>query len=349
MQQTSPYGTRRATVLRGEGDVYLYLEDLVGPHPQTVSAVWVANHGAAPVDAHTASPAGSPARMAAAGTSHPDGCPPMATDAALVWFEEGDGVAVVDGDGVIAAVPGWAGRDGFYGYSRYAVGRSALAWELGGETRRVLEQKVTESRDFWVWRLGRAWPEIRSSGLAHLEERIGPQEAVWPVGDDLFPEIIATRHHLSDQDVWITATTGLSAQRMAGVEEYLDDADEAARIELVIARSSPDHAAAELLSALATVPFGRCTWLGEGHTIGGTVGAYPAFGSDKAAILLTEHPPLVEDGPDLPDLSGLTRRSAPVHYLWVMLIDEETFKVARGRDARAALDHLAETGATWIQ
>ena len=348
MQQTSPYGTRRATVLRGDGDVYLYLEDVVGPEPRTVSAVWVANHEGAPTDASVISAAGTPARMAASGTSHPGGCPPLAHASALVWFEEGDGVAVVDGQGVVAVVPGWAGRDGFYGYSRYAVGRSALAWELGGEALRALEQKVTESRDFWAWRLGRAWPEIRSSGVTHLEERIGAQEAVWPVGDDVFPEIIATRHHLTDHDVWITATTGLSAQRMAGMEEFLDDPDEAARIELVIARSSPDQAGAELVAALATVPFGRCTWLGEGHTIGGAVGAYPAFGNDKAAILLTEHPP-VGDGPDLPDLSGLSRQSAPVHYLWVLVVDEQTFELARGRDARAALDHLTQSNATWIQ
>lgn len=347
MQQTSPYGTRRASVLRGDGDIYLYLEDMVGAAPRTKSAVWVANHEAAPTDSLVTAPPGTPARMAVGGTSHPGGCPPLAADVALVWFEEGDGVAMIDGGGVIAAVPGWAGRDGFYGYSRYAVGQSPLAWELGGEALRALEQKVTESRDFWVWRLGRAWPEIRATGLAHLEDRIGPQEAVWPVGNEAFPEIIATRHHLSDQDVWITATTGLSAQRMAGVDEFLDDADEAARIELVIARSAPDPAGPELLAALATVPFGRCTWLGEGHTIGGTVGAYPAFGADKAAILLTEHPP-VGDGPELPDLSGLSRRSTPVHYLWVMVIDEATFNVARGRDARAALDHLASTGATWI-
>ena len=158
MQQTSPYGTRRATVLRGDGDLYLYLEDVAGSEPRTVSAVWVANHEAAPTDALTVSAPGTPARMAASGTSLPDGCPPLSPDAALVWFEEGDGMAVVDGQGVIAAVPGWAGHDGFYGYSRYAVGRSALAWEIGGDARRVLEHKVTESRDFWAWRLGRAWP-----------------------------------------------------------------------------------------------------------------------------------------------------------------------------------------------
>ena len=51
----------------------------------------------------------------------------------------------------------------------------------------------------------------------------------------------------------------------------------------------------------------------------------------------------------MPDLSGLSRRGAPVTYLWVVLIDEDTFRLARGRDARAALVHLHEHGTTWVQ
>jgi hypothetical protein len=348
MSEISPYRTRRVQLLRGDGDVYLYLEDLVGSEPETVSVVWVANHLPAPTGPTEATPAGTPPRMGAGGTRHPEGCPDLGRSLELVWFEEGDSVALVDGEGVLAVIPGWAGRDDFYGYARYARGRSPLAWELTNDARVVLEQKVTESREFWTWRRGPAWPEIRESGQAHLEEKIGPQEAVSPIGETTFPEMIATRHHLSGQNVWVTATTGLSAQRMAGVEQYLDVPDGATRIEIAIARAVPDQAGADLLAALATIPFGRCTWLGEGHTIGGVPGSYPAFGPEKAALLLTANPPSAPLQP-VPDLSGLVRRGDPVTYLWCLLIDEETFRLARGRDARAALAHLQSNGATWVQ
>ena len=348
MSETSPYRTRRASLLRGDGDVYLYLEDLVGPAPDTTSAVWVANHLPAPTDAAVVAPEGTPPRMGAGGTRHPEGCPNLGRGLRLVWFEEGDAVALVDGEGVLAVIPGWAGRDEFYGYSRYARGQGPLAWELTNEARQVLDHKVTESREFWTWRSGPAWPEIRSTGQAHLEARIGPQESAWPIGDAMYPELIATRHRVGDAPVWVTATTGLSAQRMAGVEQYLDVPDGATRVELAIARSQPDQAGAELLGALATIPFGRCTWLGEGHTIGGVPGAYPAFGPDRAAVLLTASPPAALDRP-APDLTGLVRRGDPVTYLWVLLIDEETFRLARGRDPRVALAHLADTGTTWVQ
>ena len=143
LQETSPYSTRRASLLRGDGDLYLYLEDLVGPAPATTSAVWVANYLPGP---HRRRPgrrrAGAPPRMGAGGTRFPEGCPDLGRPMDLVWFEEGDAVAVVDAEGVLAAIPGWAGRSEFYGYSRYARGRTGLAWELTRDAGQALEAKV---------------------------------------------------------------------------------------------------------------------------------------------------------------------------------------------------------------
>lgn len=117
LQQTSPYGTRRASLLRGDGDAYLYVEDLLNLRPVTTSAVWVSNHMPAPNARDDETPEGVPPRMGAGGTRHPEGCPPLGDRLDLVWFEEGDAVALVDGEGVLAAVPGWGGRNEFYGYS----------------------------------------------------------------------------------------------------------------------------------------------------------------------------------------------------------------------------------------
>lgn len=348
LQDTSPYGTRRASLLRGEGDLYLYLEDLTSPARATSSAVWVANYQPAPTDRTVVAPPGTPPRMGAGGTQFPEGCPDLGRAMELVWFEEGDAVAVVDAEGVLAAIPGWAGRSEFYGYSRYARGRTGLAWELNRDAATAFGSKVDQSRAHWAWRRGPGWTEIRTQGLTHLEGRLGPQEAAWPLTAAPFPEIIATRHRMGDLPVWVTATTGLSGQRMAGVEQYVDDPDRHSRIELAIARSAPDTAGAEVLNSLAAIPFGRCTWLGEGHTIGGTVGSYPAFGADKAAVLLTATPPSTGRFP-FPDLAGRTHHGDPITYLWVQVIDEETFRLARARDATAALEHLQVSGADWVQ
>lgn len=198
LQQTSPYGTRRASLLRGEGDAYLYVEALLNPETVTTSAVWVANHLPAPTGREDSRTPGVPPRMGAGGTRHPEGCPPFGNRLELLWFEEGDAVALVDGEGVLAAVPGWGGRNDFYGYSRYARGRCPLAWELTRDAGTALDLKVTESCEFWKWRQGTAWPEIRLEGLTHLERCVGPEEAAWPLGEAQFPELIATRHHVGE-------------------------------------------------------------------------------------------------------------------------------------------------------
>lgn len=346
LENTSPYGTRRASVLRGDNDVYLYLEDLAGPRVETCSAVWVTNVGPAP-DSPPPAPQGAPPAMPASGTRHPEGCPPRGP-MELVWFEEGDAVALVDGDGVLAFIPGWGGREGFYGYARHARGQQPLAWELDPEVRSAVEPRVAESRDFWRWRTGDAWEDVRTSGVDHLEQRIGPLDAVWPLTPEgAFPQLVATRHKLPDRDVWVTATTGLSAQRMAAVEQHVDDPDAVGRIELAIARTVPDELGAHLLGGLAAVPLKRCTWLGDGHTIGGVGGSLLAFGPAKTALMLTVNPPSAHGHP-APDLQGLVRRGAPVTYLWVLVVDQITFQLARERTPAVALTHIASQGGSWV-
>ena len=356
LQETSPYRTRRASLLRGPNDTYLYLEDLTGKAPETRSAVWVSNHTPAPVgvavapvsgsDGGGTGAAGAPPRMGALGTRYPDGCPPLGPDLGLVWFEEGDGVALVDGSGLVAAIPGWAGEEDFFGYARNAVGRTVLAWSPTPPEVEALTAKVTESRDFWHWRTSEGWPQVRAAAQAHISARLGEAVETWPVSSGDIPEVIATRHRL-DHGVGVTVTTGLSTQRMPGVEQFVDDPDRFSRVELAIARRGDEGDVAAVLAAVASIPFGRCTWLGDGHTIGGRPGSQPTFGPDRAAVLLTRTPP-VGDGRGAPDLEGLVVRGEPVTYLWVLVIDEPTFAIARGRDASAALDHLRSQGETWI-
>src|SRR5690606_39544178 len=70
--------------------------------------------------------------MPAAHTKHPQGRAPFdPATLRAVWFEEGDGVALLDEEGLLAVIPGWAEADrGLPGYSRDAIGRSAYAWAL---------------------------------------------------------------------------------------------------------------------------------------------------------------------------------------------------------------------------
>lgn len=346
LEEHNPYRTRRASLWRGSDDTYLYLEDVTGPRPVTVSAVWVGNGTPAPTRSEEPGVPGAPARMLARGTKHPDGCPGL-QQPRLVWFEEGDGVALVDDAGLVAALPSWAGEGGFYGYSRWAVGHSSLAWALEGDAVGSLTDAVRRAESYWQWRLApsaRAWDEIRSDGLDHLTRTLGPAEEIRDVSGDRFPELTVSRHRAGTSDVWVTATTGLSGARMAGVDRYVDDPGAVARVELVMARDRPDDVGLDLLASLASIPFGRCTWLGDGHTVGGRPGSFPRLAPDCAAVLFTASPP---GRP--PDLSGPERRGDPIRHLWVVGVDEATFRLARSRGAAAALAHAADHGSTYVQ
>lgn len=139
IEGVNPYGTRRAALLVGGDNMYLYLSNLTrtgkgtdGGAP-TIAAVWVANLGLAPDDLQPATTGedGEPPVMGREGTAFPRGCPPPEGPLELVWFEEGDGVAVLDNDGLLAVIPGWGGKDDFSGYARYCRDQTPVAWPLG--------------------------------------------------------------------------------------------------------------------------------------------------------------------------------------------------------------------------
>ncbi|HEY4377347.1 MAG TPA: suppressor of fused domain protein [Acidimicrobiales bacterium] len=352
LDETSPYGTRRASLLQGDHDLYLFLADATSADAGTVSTVWVANTSAAPgaLD-RSGTAAGAPPRMGADGTLHPQGCPPPNGAMRLVWFEEGDGVALVDADGVIAAIPGWGGVDGFYGYARHARGQTPLAWELSGPVQAALGEKVEASRAFWQARTAvGAWDTLRAQGVAHLEQRLGPVDHSWSLNETQFPELVLTRHRVAagSGTVFVTATTGLSAQRMAGVEQAVEDPSTCSRIELAFGRRVADEAAAAVLADVARIPSSRCTFLGDGHTVGGRPGAYAVFGPDKTALLLTSTPPAGPDGGPAPDLRGRTVGGDAVLPLWVIPVDDATAGIARANGGPAALAHLASQGVGWL-
>ena len=63
---------------------------------------------------------GEAPRMPLAYVSHdPEGMTLDAGQLSIVWFEEGDAAALLEGGQIIAVIPGWAGAQ-FPGYSRYA-------------------------------------------------------------------------------------------------------------------------------------------------------------------------------------------------------------------------------------
>lgn len=188
LSDTSPYGSRVLDVEHDPVATAAYLRKSDG---KTVAATWITNHQDAPHHADLARlNAGLVPAMPAGRTRQPKGRPPLdVRSLEVVWFEEGDGAALLENGRPLCVIPGWADMDrGMPGYSREAVGRGPFAFALDDEIE-DLGPRIHQAQAFWDWRRGPgAWEGFQQSVLGHLLARLGPGGYYWhDVGGALSP------------------------------------------------------------------------------------------------------------------------------------------------------------------
>ena len=124
----SPYGGHEAFVEQDSRAAHLYLRSLF--HEQApFRGCWVRNLQAAPDDYEIdEGPNPRPPLLPRSYCAYPEGQPPLDPDAlSLLWFPTGDGVILLDREGMLATLPPGAealGLGGFPGYARDCVGPS---------------------------------------------------------------------------------------------------------------------------------------------------------------------------------------------------------------------------------
>ena len=266
LESFSPYGSRKVTVEYDGLVTAAYLHD----DTAAISATWIANHRPAPAATDQARlDAGRAPLMPAARTKHPGGRPPLQADTLeALWFEEGDGVAILENGRPLAVIAGWSDIDrGMPGYSgtssarRRSAGRWTTPWR--------------GSRPGWSGpgptggggsRPG--WSQFQQALLGHLQPRLGPGGHYWDASAGKQPLIgVTERPPVPDRPYTVLSTVGMSGQRMPVVEQVLDDPSGYARIELAVATTLPSAQAARVFLWLATYPWHAVTWFGPGHSV----------------------------------------------------------------------------------
>src|SRR5262249_25008126 len=150
LDSLSPYGSRRLMVEFDGAVTAAYLRD----ETTLIAATWIANHVRAP---RTSDPgrinAGQAPLMPEASTCHPRGRPPLdPATLQAVWFQEGDGVALLERGTVLAVIPGWSDSSrGMPGYSRDVIGQTPFGWSLD-EAIGGFGPRVGRAKGFWQWR-----------------------------------------------------------------------------------------------------------------------------------------------------------------------------------------------------
>jgi hypothetical protein len=263
-------------------------------------------------------------------TRHPRGRPPLdpATLQAL-WFEEGDGVALLERGTLLAVIPGWADSTrGMPGYSRDVIGQTPFAWDLD-EAIEGLGPRVERAAEFWQWRDSTGgWAQFQSAALGHLTSRLGPGSHYWDGAPGKRPAIA-----ISERPV---------------VEQVVEDPTGYGRVELAVATTLPSGVAALIFLWLAGYPWRAVTWFGPGHSIRwyDKPGTFPLGGGYEGVLLLDD--PSALAGPPVPDLSGFSVDGDPVRWLWIIPITERSRQLAKEYGSASLVSRLAAQRRSWI-
>jgi Suppressor of fused protein (SUFU) len=347
LDSESPYRSRRLVVEYDAVTTSAYLRAGSGP----LAAVWLANHGEAPAAPDLARLRdGHAPEMPASRTRYPRGSPPPDPGALrALWFEEGDGAALFDNAGLLAALPGWSSTArGIPGYSRDVIGQTPFAWSLA-DAMDGLGPRVHQAAGFWRWRSSPgAWESYQQGVLGHLLHRLGPGARYWDVsGDDQPLAGVSERPPTAWRPFTVLCTVGMGCQRMPVLHRDARLQDRA-RVELAIATTLPSSAAARIFLWLAQLPWREVCWLGDGTVLPWyhEPATFPLGGGHEAVLLLADPGRLI--GPEVPDLSGWTFRGEPVRWLWVIPVTNRQRLLCQQRGSASVVNQMAAQRRSWV-
>jgi hypothetical protein len=348
LDSESPYGSRRVVVECDGVTTAAYLHDRTAP----IAATWIANHQPAPdtIDLSRLQ-AGEAPVMPAPHTKYPGGSPRLEPGTlSALWLEEGDGVAIMENDDLLAVIPGWSDMSkSMPGYGRDVIGQTPFGWSLD-DAMEGLGSRVAQAAEFWRWRADTSsWAAFQQAVLGHLLSRLGPGARYWDVGAGKQPLAgVSERPPTPRRPYTVLSTVGMSCQRMPVIEQMGDEARSAARIELAIATTMPSPDAARIFLWLAQLPWREVTWIGSGHSIPWyhEPATFPLGGGNEAVLLLAD--PGVLLGPDVPNLSGFSFNTEPVTWLWVIPITKREHLMAAERGPGSLVTQLAAQRRSWV-
>ncbi len=331
LNETNPYGTWSAVVEDDGRTVYLYLNP-VGESGATSRAVWVRNHLPAPEDTdREAMQDGRAPLLKRSACRHPEGLGPLAPEELdVVWFQEGNAVALFVGGQPEALIPPWSGMDGFFGYAAQAVGADAGTVPFP-EDRSGLQARLDENLAFWTARTERAfWSTFRDRMIAHYESVYGPHRQYYAVTDRDYPPLAVVEFELHDEAVY--ASLGMSAQNLPDVELYEEEPQRHVRTELIWSEPQADASLPGLLARVALYPWLGSAYLGPGHMY-----RTGMDGTDRAYVLFTPEFPIARP-------AEMSSDGYPVRFLYSFAIGDEWLPVAKAKGTEHVLSKLRSPG-----
>ena len=320
LESQCPNGNVNALVEVDGDAVYFYLHfPEAHDEQESVKACWVRNLKAGPERFSKESMTrGEAPLLPKPHCSHPrGGAPPKAKDLEIVWFEEGNGAALLERGDILAVIPPWSGIDGFAGYARDCTSENTLCWPLPDTD--VLRARIENARAYWsLWDDEEFWPNYRDRLVKAYEAACrASNPRYFAIDGGNWPPKAMVLFSLPEQ--WVLMTLGVSLRPQPNVEMAAEDAGPLRRIELATAldRACPEKevlAFGSYISGQSGYPWSAYTWLGDGHTMPCDA-VPPSLGGKRFPAVL-----FAKDIPDVPQPHIPSFRGDPINLLWMLPI-----------------------------
>lgn len=249
---------------------YMYLIHLKTDGTQSIICpLWIRNHQKAPDDLEFAKmQEGFSSMMPKEFCSHPDGKERFQPEnLRCIWLEEGDGVALLENEQILAIIPGWA-NDKIPAYSIDCIKENSLAFPLTKDN--VLNERIKKADMFWnSWDYD-PWRIFLDTRLEILCKEFGQETKYYAIDGGQWP--IKGMAQFEKGDTTYLVTIGVSLIPQPFIEQLTEEPEKLRRIELGLAIKTEAfnknaHEICSFLSAQTTIPWSNLTWLGHGHTI----------------------------------------------------------------------------------
>ncbi|WP_442509087.1 suppressor of fused domain protein [Novipirellula sp. SH528] len=331
LEEVSPHGNFQAVVEQDSRvcTFYLFQEGNVRP-------VWVRNLAPAPESTDRESMlAGRAPMQDARFCNHPEGSKPLvAEQLRVVWFDSGDGAALLENDDPIAIIPHWAGQSGFSGYARDCTGESVHAWPL--TEMNALRKRIEDSERWWRQWDEDIWAPFQETMIHSLEVVFGPHTRYFSIDGGNWPPKALALFENEDSYTLLSIGVSIRPQPCTDRDEIRPEAPRRIELGISIDKKFGEDAVMKLgayVSAQTNLPWTLNTCLGEGHSI--PCDSMPNdCGVTYPAVLLTMTPP------NCPCIALGDIDGEPIHLLWLIPVQAADRQAAEEQGTAVILDRL---------
>lgn len=336
LEETSPHGNLEAIVEQDDRVAYLYLRSPEG-EDFGLKNCWIRNLSKAPDAMDTEGMRqGIPPMLPKEFCPYPNGQQALNPERLrLVWFPEGDGVALMEDDEMLAAIPAWGGMKGFSGYARDCIGESSLCWKLEDPTE--FHARISAAERFWLEWDGEEspWDACQDAFLAAYESVLGPHSRYYTIDGGHWPPKALVR--FDRPECTYLLTLGISLRPQPAVEMYYEEPADFRRFEFAacVSREVKDETISSLagyLSGQSSLPWHQFTFFAHGHTIGCDAFAGDEMLRDFTSVLLVDSPP------SAPELNPPRIDSERVSLLWTIPVTSGEGQIAERDGSKVIIE-----------